>query len=173
LNPPESDPKANPADDRAVAGRVGGDAAAEPQGVTLGKRLKIRSMVTMAGEVLPFFWPMRNFIHHNPLHGLEHLPFEKAVAEATKLFHARGYLTRAEYQRLLARGSIEREEIAALAAEFVAEWLDQQGKGDDRDLDELLRRCVEAMMTAMSQPAPGAQMPCAAEVLAALKRRAT
>ncbi len=37
-------------------------------------------MVTVAGEFLPFMWPMRNFIYHNPLHGLEHLPFEAAVA---------------------------------------------------------------------------------------------
>ena len=36
---------------------------------------------------------------------------EEAVAAATKLFHARGYLARSEYQQLLARGSIERDEI--------------------------------------------------------------
>ena len=46
----------------------------------LGQTLKIRTMVYVAGEPIPFFWPMRSFIHHNPLHGLEHLPFDKAVA---------------------------------------------------------------------------------------------
>ena len=40
----------------------------------LGMSLKIRSMIHMAAEPIPFFWPMRTFIHHNPLHGLEHLP---------------------------------------------------------------------------------------------------
>jgi uncharacterized protein YbcC (UPF0753/DUF2309 family) len=130
-------------------------------------------MVTMAGEVLPFFWPMRSFIHHNPLHGLEHLPFEAAVAEATRLFHARGYLSRPEYQGLLARGSVEPEVIDALAAEFVAHWLGEHDRADDRDLAELLQRSLVAMMTAMSQPAPGEAVPCAEEVLAAVKRGAS
>lgn len=169
MNPPESDPKAKP----AVADPGRGESAPELTEPTLGKKLKIRSMVTMAGEVLPFFWPMRNFIHHNPLHGLEHLPFEQAVAAATKLFHARGYLTRPEYQQLLARGSIERDEIDALATEFAAQWLAEQGKGDDPNLAKLLQRCIVATMTAMTQPAPGESEPCAEEVLAAIKRRSS
>lgn len=66
--------------------------------LALGDKLSIRSQVYVAGEAIPFFWPMRSFIHHNPLHGLEKLPFEKAVKVAKKLFHARTYLTRGEYQ---------------------------------------------------------------------------
>jgi uncharacterized protein YbcC (UPF0753/DUF2309 family) len=48
-------------------------------GLALDRKLKIRSMVYVAGEPIPYFWPMRNFIHHNPLHGLEKLPFAQAV----------------------------------------------------------------------------------------------
>jgi len=35
--------------------------------LSLGRRLKIRATVHVAGEPIPFFWPMRTFIHHNPL----------------------------------------------------------------------------------------------------------
>ncbi|MGB5734983.1 MAG: putative inorganic carbon transporter subunit DabA [Thiohalocapsa sp.] len=139
-------------------------------GPSLGKRLKIRSMVHMAGEVLPFFWPMRNFIHHNPLHGLEHLPFEQAVSEATHLFHARGYLKRVEYQQLMARGSIEPDVVEELVAEFVARWLAEHDRTGDADLADLLQRCLVAMLTRMSQPAPGDDVPGANEVLAGLRR---
>jgi uncharacterized protein YbcC (UPF0753/DUF2309 family) len=139
-------------------------------GPSLGKRLKIRSMVTMAGEVLPFFWPMRNFIHHNPLHGLEHLPFEEAVAEASRLFHARGYLRRADYQRLMARGSIDPAVLEALVADFVQDWLAEHGAQDDPVLADLLRRFLTAMLTQMDQPAPGVDMPRAEAVLSAMKR---
>ena len=38
--------------------------------LTLGDRLKVRSMVYVASEPIPRFWPMRTFIHHNPLFGL-------------------------------------------------------------------------------------------------------
>jgi hypothetical protein len=144
--------------------------ALEPRSPGLGKRLKIRSMVTMAGEVLPFFWPMRNFIHHNPLHGLEQLPFEQAVSEASRLFHARGYLTRTQYQRMLIEGSIDRDMLEALVSEFVAEWLAEQNGDDDRELSDLLRLGLMAMLTQMSHPAPGEDVPCAEDVLAALKR---
>ena len=40
-------------------------------------------------------------------------------------------------------------------------------------LAELLRRSAVAMMTAMSHPAPGQDVPCPEEVLAAIKRRSS
>jgi hypothetical protein len=127
-------------------------------------------MVTVAGEVLPFFWPMRNFIHHNPLNGLESLPFEEAVAEATRLFHARGYLRRTEFQRLMARGSIDPAVLSGFVSEFVRDWLAEHGSGDDTALAGLLERCLMVLLTQTDQPAPGAEIPCAEEVLAAMNR---
>ena len=144
--------------------------ASRPEAPTLGRRLKIRSMVAMAGEVLPFFWPMRGFIHHNPLHGLENLPFEEAVAKASKLFHANGYLKRAEYQRLFERGSIDKDVIESLAAEFLSGWLGKQEQAADEELVELMHRCLVTMMTQACQPALDAQARDAEEVLAAVKR---
>ena len=137
---------------------------------TLGQRLKIRSMVTMAGEVLPFFWPMRNFIHHNPLHGSEHLPFEQAVAEATRLFHARGWLRRNEYQRMLAEGEISLPVLEGLVSAQVDAWLQEQSD-DPAQCEQapLLKRLLLAMLTSMEQPAPGGRSPCAEEVVKCLR----
>ena len=47
---------------------------------------------------------------------------EHAVAAATELFHARGYLTRTEYQELLARGSIEPEVLDLMEEGVSTDW---------------------------------------------------
>lgn len=86
----------------------------------LGEKLKVRSLVYVAGEQIPFFWPMRGFIHHNPLHGFEHLPFEQGVAEGGKLFHARGFLPRADYRRALLEGRVDAGALRARIAAFAA-----------------------------------------------------
>lgn len=86
--------------------------------LSLGRLLSIRSMTQVAGEAIPFFWPMRTFIHHNPLYGLEHMPFQQAVAEGGKLFHGRGYLERSDYQRYLAAGRIDADKLAEQIAQF-------------------------------------------------------
>ncbi len=86
---------------------------------TLGKKLKIRAMVHVAGEAIPFFWPMRTFIHHNPLYGLEHLPFHEAIKEGRRLFHGRGYLPRAMYQQYLGEGKIDQERFSEQVAQFL------------------------------------------------------
>ena len=85
----------------------------------LGQQLGIRTMIYVAGEPVPFFWPMRAFIHHNPLHGLERHPFYDAVETGERLFHGRGYLPRRLYQRYLSQGKIDRNALAAEIAGFL------------------------------------------------------
>lgn len=88
--------------------------------LTLGRRLGIRATVHVAGEPIPFFWPMRTFIHHNPLYGLEHLPFEAAAAAGERLFRARSYPSRATLQGYLAEGRVDPAALSARIARFLA-----------------------------------------------------
>ncbi len=43
------------------------------------------------GHLLPSQGPMTTFVHHNTLHGLQHEPFERAVAEGERLLDGRAY----------------------------------------------------------------------------------
>ena len=88
--------------------------------IRLGLRLKIRAMIHVAAEPIPFFWPMRTFIHHNPLHGLEHLPFDQAARQGAELFHGRAFLPRRTYQGYLAAGKVDRPLLSAAITRFLA-----------------------------------------------------
>jgi hypothetical protein len=78
---------------------------------------RLRSKVMHAAEILHEQGPISTFIHTNPLHGLEHLPFEHAVAEAERLLGGRGYLTNKEFRRLYRSGRITEQDVRiALAA---------------------------------------------------------
>ena len=59
-----------------------------------------------AAEPTSQFWPMKGFVHHNPIHGLEHLSFDDAIREAKHLFGADGYLPNDEYRGLYGVGRI-------------------------------------------------------------------
>jgi uncharacterized protein YbcC (UPF0753/DUF2309 family) len=89
--------------------------------IPLGLRLKIRSIIHVAAEPIPYFWPMRTFIHHNPLHGLEHMPFEQALKLGSKLFHGRTFLPRVMYQEYLRAGKVESETLQIGIAKFLGE----------------------------------------------------
>jgi uncharacterized protein YbcC (UPF0753/DUF2309 family) len=95
--------------------------------ITLGTSLKIRSIIHLAAEPIAFFWPMRTFIHHNPLHGLEHLPFDEAVEKGGQLFHGRVYLPRRTYQRYLAEGKVDIDSLRAGIRRFVIRQEDIPG----------------------------------------------
>ncbi|MBM4127202.1 MAG: DUF2309 domain-containing protein, partial [Nitrospira sp.] len=55
-------------------------------------RRSLRSKVAYAAELVHEQGPISTFIHTNPLHHLEHLTFDDAVAAAEQLLGGRGYL---------------------------------------------------------------------------------
>ena len=75
------------------------------------QRMELRSLVMLASEPISHYWPMQTFIHHNPLHGLEHLPFVLAVEQGKRFLGGNGYLSNEEYQNYFRQGRISEESI--------------------------------------------------------------
>lgn len=112
--------------------------------LSIGMRAQIRAMVFVAGEPIPFFWPMRSFIHHNPLHGLEHKSFEEAIAEGHRLFHGAGFLPRTQYQHYYREGKIDGIHLEKAVEKF----LQQQPPVGDIDL----QACLMMLLTDIETP---------------------
>ncbi|MCC6810325.1 MAG: DUF2309 domain-containing protein [Deltaproteobacteria bacterium] len=86
------------------------------------QRQRLREIVAHAGHLLPGQGPMRTFIHHNTLHGLQHLAFDRALAEAEARSLGSGYLSLSEFRAHYLRGRIaDRDVDAALIAAGVTD----------------------------------------------------
>ena len=70
------------------------------------RRMELRGIVQLAGEVIAQYWPMRTFVHHNPLHSLEYLPFEETVRRGKQFMGGDGYLPSHLYRQYLKAGRI-------------------------------------------------------------------
>ena len=68
--------------------------------------MELRGVVRLAGEVIAQYWPMRTFVHHNPLHSIEYLPFEEAVKRGKQFMGGNGYLPSHLYREYLKTGRI-------------------------------------------------------------------
>lgn len=66
---------------------------------------------------LPGQAPLPLFVHHNTLHGFEHLGFERAVAEAGRRNGARGFYAPARFRAWVAEGRIGRADLDAALEE--------------------------------------------------------
>ncbi|MFZ1745301.1 MAG: DUF2309 domain-containing protein [Nitrospirales bacterium] len=82
------------------------------------ERIEVRSLIHLAGETISQFWPMQTFIHHNPLHGLEHLNIHQAIVQAETFLGGRGYLPNEEYRNLYRQGRILDEAITDAVMPF-------------------------------------------------------
>lgn len=80
--------------------------------ITEGDRVRLRSQVALAADIIAPFWPMRTFISRNPLHGLEHLPFDEAVRRARGLLGGEGYLPNDAYRKFYRQGRITAEDLS-------------------------------------------------------------
>ncbi len=82
------------------------------------ERIEVRSLIHLAGESISQFWPMQTFIHHNPLHGLEHLHIHEAIAQAGTFLGGRGYLSNREFRDLYRQGRILEDAITDAVGPF-------------------------------------------------------
>ena len=135
--------------------------------LSLGMKAQIRTLVFLAGEPIPLFWPMRSFIHHNPLHGLEKLGFEQAVAEGSRLFHGRGFLPRAMYQHYCAQGRVDTDELEA----GIERFLGAQPELPGLDLPRCLRQVLHYQPQPVTQHRYLGKLPAAADILAVLQQQ--
>ena len=74
-------------------------------------RAVLHEAVEHLEHVLPAQAPIRDFVHHNTLHGFQHLPFRQAVAAAANRIGARGFLQLDEFRGHFQRGRISPEDL--------------------------------------------------------------
>ena len=77
------------------------------------QRMTLRSQIRLASEIVAPYWPMRTFIHHNPLHELESRSFHEAVQRGRQLVGGRGYLPNEQYRRYYRDVRIRPEHVDA------------------------------------------------------------
>lgn len=71
----------------------------------------IHSILESVAHLLPTQGPIDVFIHHNTLHAFEHLPFEEAVKEASKVYGAEAFLPEQRYLAEYRAGRITERDL--------------------------------------------------------------
>ena len=123
------------------------------------QRMELKTVIHLASEVISYYWPMRVFVHHNPLHGLEDLPFEEAVRRGKRWLGGRGYLDGEAFRDYFRAGRIQPRHLdlalrpRALAAEV---------KLGGRKITHLeaLRACLLADVSAPAHEVLDPQLAC-------------
>ncbi|MBF0128069.1 MAG: DUF2309 family protein, partial [Magnetococcales bacterium] len=82
----------------------------------LTRRERILQSVRRMEHVVPAQAPITDFVHHNTLHGYQHLPFPEALAEARKVTGIFGFLSPSRFRELRREGRIDREDLEAVIA---------------------------------------------------------
>ena len=112
-----------------------------PERFSDSQRMELRTLVRLSSEIIAYYWPMRTFVHHNPLHGLEDRPFEEAVRRGQQWLGGSAYLPAETFRGYYRTGRIlQRHLDAALRPLAHAQQL-KMGAREITHLD-VLRACL-------------------------------
>ena len=92
-------------------------------------RQHLREAVKHFEHVLPGQAPIKDFVHHNTLHGYQHLEFSQALKSAYETSGNYGYLSSERFRALHASGRISDDDLMAILTD------DQQLEGKEVLLD--------------------------------------
>lgn len=84
---------------------------------------RLHEIVAETAELLPQQAPLHAFVHHNTLHHFEHLSFEEAVVEASRVLGTESYQSESAFAEHLAKGRILARDVAAVLD------LEEEGNG--------------------------------------------
>ena len=85
------------------------------------QRMELRGLIRLSSEVIAQYWPMRTFVHHNPLHSLEYLSFDETVERGRRLLGGGGFLSGETYRAYVREGRIAVRHLDAALAPLVRE----------------------------------------------------
>lgn len=107
-------------------------------------RERLARCVEHLTHLLPAQAPISNFVHHNTLHGFQHLPFAEALGAAQRLTGAATYWPQARFLAEFTAGRISREDVRAALEEVLPEQGEQPVVGRLHRHDVLLASLLVA-----------------------------
>jgi len=132
-------------------------------------RQQLKEAIEHFAHVLPGQAPIQDFVHHNTLHGYQHLHFTKALAASHELTGAYGYLPLERFRTFYDQGRVTHQDLVQVVSEDDAlgadETLFETDAGPVRRMDLYLVTLLHPL-----KPVTGCQMNWQVEELEALQR---
>lgn len=88
-------------------------------------RQKILHLIDHLEHVLPAQAPIKDFVHHNTLHGYQHLSFAEALAKSEATSGAKGFLSSEQFRQFFAQGRITMHDLESSLADETELHLDK------------------------------------------------